>query len=329
MPLGPTDDLVRRFRASLASLIGEDAAGSAILTVAVSGGPDSLALLLLAAAALRGRVSAATVDHGLRPESASEAAFVADVCGRLDVPHETLALAWSPPRSNRQASARAARYECLQAWAVERGADWLATAHHLDDQAETLLMRLHRGSGVDGLAGIRPKRPLAREGRGPILVRPLLGWRKDELATLVRASGFVAIQDPSNSDPAHDRTGARAALAASPKWPDRQRVANSADHLREVSEAMEWVTSDLLRRRVSADGEARVLAVHDLPPELLRRLAGRLVGIVGRSTASLRGDELARAVATLSSGQVAALAEVVIRPRAGEWRFAPAPPRRA
>ena len=331
MPLGPPDDLVRRFRASLAGLAGEAATAYQTFGIAVSGGPDSLALLLLAAAALPGRVYAATVDHGFRPEGRTEAAFVADVCARLDVPHDTLALGWSPPRSNRQAGARQARYARLAEWAIERQAGWLATAHHLDDQAETLLMRLHRGAGVDGLAGIRPIRPLGPPGAdGPRLIRPLLTWSKDELRAVVAGCGLTPMEDPSNVDPRHDRTAARAFLEASAGWPDRHRLAASADHLREAGEALEWVTAELLGSRLSTDGPSWLLDVRELPSDLLRRLTIRTIRQVsGEETAVLRGDELARAIGRLRSGEVTALAGVIIRPSAGEWRFEVAPPRRS
>src|ERR1700712_1015430 len=152
-----------RFRADLEALTGGTPER---LGLAVSGGPDSLALLLLAHAAYPGQVHAATVDHGLRPEGAAEAAFVAGICGALDIRHATLR-AEMRETSNIQAAARARRYALLKAWIGEIGALFLATAHHLDDQAETLVMRLSRGSGLSGLSGIRAV--------NPPLVRPLLG----------------------------------------------------------------------------------------------------------------------------------------------------------
>src|SRR5687767_15062838 len=139
----PSPQQVERFRDDLEALTGQGCAEP--LGVAISGGPDSLALLLLAAAAFPGRVAAATVDHGLRAESADEAHHVASVCAELGCPHNILAIAVPDGARGIQAEARKARYGALRAWAEEAGIDQIATAHHADDQAETILMRLQRG----------------------------------------------------------------------------------------------------------------------------------------------------------------------------------------
>ncbi|WP_245653923.1 tRNA lysidine(34) synthetase TilS, partial [Novosphingobium rosa] len=144
-----------RFVSDLTRIWPESTKGESPLGLAVSGGPDSLALLLIAHAALPGRVAAATVDHGLRPESAAEAAEVARICALLDVPHATLEV--SVEDGNVQAQARDARYAALAAWTEQEGLCALATAHHADDQVETLVMRLNRASGVSGLAGVRER----------------------------------------------------------------------------------------------------------------------------------------------------------------------------
>lgn len=215
--------------------------------VAVSGGPDSLALLLLARAALPGKVIAATVDHGLRSEAAGEAAMVAGLCKSLGVPHESIRVEVDP--GNLQDRARDARYDALCRSFGKRGAEAFATAHHADDQAETVLMRLARGSGLSGLAGIRAHRIVV--GHDPIgeyrLLRPLLHWRRSELAEIVASAGIDPVRDPSNEDSRFDRVRMREALAGMP-WLDPLAVARSADYLQDaeqaVADAVSGVTSD-------------------------------------------------------------------------------------
>ncbi|HTM19329.1 MAG TPA: tRNA lysidine(34) synthetase TilS, partial [Kofleriaceae bacterium] len=170
-----------RFAADLARLWPEGGR----LGLAVSGGPDSLALLLLAQAAIPGRFAVATVNHGLRPEAAGECAMVERVCGERGIPCVTLAV--KTGAGNLQAAARAARYAALAEWAGREGLSAIATAHHADDQAETLLMRLNRASGLAGLAGVRARGVLP-EGKLPLL-RPLLRWRRAELAAVVTEAG--------------------------------------------------------------------------------------------------------------------------------------------
>jgi tRNA(Ile)-lysidine synthase len=200
MAAAPPPDLVSRFRLDLEAVAGAEPGR---LALAVSGGPDSLALLLLAHAALPEQVEAATVDHGLRKESAVEALHVEDICGRLGCPHNILEVTVPDGPAGLQGEARAARYAALAAWAERRSLTHLATAHHADDQAETILMRLQRGSGVAGLSGIRP---LRRDGSLTIL-RPLLSWSKSELVHIVGDAAIEPVDDPSNRDSRFDRGG--------------------------------------------------------------------------------------------------------------------------
>ncbi|HYJ81999.1 MAG TPA: tRNA lysidine(34) synthetase TilS, partial [Allosphingosinicella sp.] len=210
MAAAPHPDLVSRFRLDLEA-VGR--AGAGPVALAVSGGPDSLALLLLAHAARPGRVSVATVDHGLRPESADEAAAVARLCGGIGVAHAILPARVQSEGEGLQAAARKARYAALAAWMDERGLGLLLTAHHCDDQAETLLMRLARGSGVAGLAGVRAIGTVPGSGGRLRLGRPLLGWRRSELEAVVAAAGIEPARDPSNSDERFDRVRIRRRLA--------------------------------------------------------------------------------------------------------------------
>ena len=252
---------VERFARDLAALVPSGRIG-----IAVSGGPDSLALLLLAYAARPGEIEAATVDHQLREGSAEEAAMVASLCEQLGIPHATLPVTVAPGASL-QAQARTARYAALAAWATERDLIAVATAHHADDQAETLLMRLARGSGLSGLAGVRASRPLAD---GVKLVRPLLGWRKAELEAVVAVAGLTPADDPANRDPRHDRTRAREFLGRD-DWPDPRHLAASAHHLADAEEALHFATGHFADR-LTVEGGGLTLSAADLPRELQRRL---------------------------------------------------------
>jgi tRNA(Ile)-lysidine synthase len=312
---GPLPDALDRFRADLEALAG---VGPARLGVAVSGGPDSLALLLLAGAACPGRVEAATVDHRLRPESAAEAELVARLCAGRGIPHATLA-ADAPVAGNVQSAARALRYRLLAAWARDRGLAFILTGHHRDDQAETLLMRLGRGAGLAGLAGIRPR---ARIG-GAAVLRPLLGWTRAELAAIPAAAGLAPVDDASNRDARYDRARLRAGLAAA-GWQDAAAFARSAAALAEADEALDWAAERLMAERVTRAGPAATFDPAGLPPELRRRILLALLA----AAEPPRGDAVQRLLATLEAGGGATLAGM--KCEGGPlWRFTPAPPRKA
>jgi tRNA(Ile)-lysidine synthase len=285
--------------------------------VAVSGGPDSLALLLLANESSPGRVEAATVDHGLRPESAAEAAFVADLCERLRIPHALLRPT-APIIGNLQSSARQARYALLEQWRQERSLDWVLTAHHADDQAETLLMRLNRGAGVTGLGGVR--------GANGRVLRPLLGWRRTELAEIVAESEIEAVADPSNADERFDRARIRRQLSDA-EWIDPAGLVRSALALAEADQALDWAAERLAGERIQGSGPQLELDPSGLPPELRRRLLLRTLRRI-EPEAAPRGDELSRLLATLEQGGTATLAGV--KAVGGvTWRFEAAPPRKS
>lgn len=309
---------VERFRDDLGSVWPDRIDdGMARIGIAVSGGPDSLGLLLLAHLALPGRVEAATVDHGLRAESANEAAEVARVCASLDIPHATLTVEVAP--GNMQAEARLARYAALADWAGERGIAAIATAHHADDQAETLLMRLNRASGVAGLAGAR--------GRGRVpgtdlpLLRPVLGWRRAELGAVVEAAGLVAAQDPSNANDRFDRVRIRKALADA-DWLDIAAIAESAAHIAEADAALDWMAA--LEWRSCVKKEPMGLKYRPQAPRaVILRVVARIVRELDGEDA--RGGAIARLVDALSAGQAASIGNLVARPNAGGWSFAKAP----
>jgi tRNA(Ile)-lysidine synthase len=223
------------------------------IVLAVSGGPDSVALMWLAArwrrALARGpRLVAVTVDHGLRPEAASEARDVKRLARSLELEHRTLRWTGQKPKTGVPAAARAERYRLLAQAARAVGAMHVFTAHTRDDQAETLLMRLLRGSGIAGLAAMARESP--RDG--VVLVRPLLDVPKSRLiATLAKAKiGFA--DDPSNRDPAFTRPRLRALLPMlAAEGGDARALARLASRLARANAAVE----------VLADGAERYLAL--------------------------------------------------------------------
>jgi len=296
-----------------------DAENAPRLGVAVSGGPDSTALLLLAGAALRGRVDAATVDHGLRPENAREAEDVARLCARLGVPHATLPV--SLAAGNVQDAARNARYAALAAWAQERVLAAVATAHHADDQAETLLMRLNRASGVGGLAGVRARGRLA--DAPVVLIRPLLGWRRAELADIVSQAGVPVAEDASNTDDRFDRARLRKAMAAA-DWLDPAQIAQSAAHIAEADAALNWSADLEFGARVKRDPFGMTYR-----PMAPRAIALRVVArIIRELDEEARGSAVARLFDALVEGNPGSIGNLVARPNAGGWSFANAPARR-
>ncbi|WDI32384.1 tRNA lysidine(34) synthetase TilS [Hyphococcus flavus] len=188
------------------------------LAVAVSGGRDSVALLLLCAAYARqngSEITAYTVDHGLRPASAGEASRVGGWCEPFGIKHVILLWKGEKPNTGVQAAAREARYSLLIEAAQADGCEALLTAHTADDQAETVFMRLARGAGVAGLSAI-PKESFFAAGAGEPLrvLRPLLEFTRKDVTSFLEKQGQSFVDDPSNDDPAFERVRVRALLAA-------------------------------------------------------------------------------------------------------------------
>jgi tRNA(Ile)-lysidine synthase len=309
--------LIARFARDLQSLMPAEGK----LGVAVSGGPDSLALLLLAAAARPGQVEAATVDHRLRPESRAEADMVAAICTGLDVPHTILPV--EVATGNLQAEARTARYAALAGWVEARDLAALATAHHADDQAETLLLRLNRASGVAGLAGTRARGVVP--GTDIPLLRPLLDWRKAELAALVAGAGLAAVDDPSNSDERFDRARLRKALGKA-EWLDVPAIAASAAHLADADAALDWAARREWAECVTAEGLGLTYRPQAPRAIALRVLARIVIQLDGKEP---RGGAVAGLFDALLEGRTSSIGDLVARPGRGGWTFSKAPVRRA
>jgi tRNA(Ile)-lysidine synthase len=322
----PPPELVARFVESLARLWPDRGR----LGLAVSGGSDSLALLLLAEAAIPGQFDVATVDHGLRPESANECTMVADLCAARGV--DCAILRVTVGSGNLQSEARRVRYAALLDWAEHRDLSAIATAHHADDQAETLLMRLNRGSGLAGLVGVREARFMP--GSAVSLVRPLLGFRRAELADLVGAAGLDPVQDPSNADERFDRVRIRSALAAA-DWLDPLALSRSACLLGEAQQAISATAEIEWLNGVSEEGDGfgyrPTASSRYIEIEVVTAIIARIGGVAHRS-------EVARLVERLNEGRPGNLAGVLAQPitEQGEgesaasqkWIFAPEPARR-
>jgi tRNA(Ile)-lysidine synthase len=249
--------------------------------------------------------------------------MVARICTELRVTHEILLAEWAEtPSTAIQERAREARYRLLAAWLAERKLKALATAHHADDQAETILMRLNRGSGLRGLAGMRPK-SVVPGSRIPLL-RPLLGWQRAELEQLCAAAGIEPAVDPSNSDEQFERVRVRKALADA-EWLNPEALARSAAHLASADDALGWVAEGLALARVTDDAESLQVDADGLPAELQRRLL--LIAFARFHAAEPRGPDLMRAIETLSRGDTATLSGLKLD-GGPVWRVSKAPPRR-
>ena len=314
------------------------------LVLAVSGGPDSLALMWLAArwrrALTRGpRLIAVTVDHGLRPEAAREARDVKRLATTLDVSHRTLRWTGTKPKSGLPAAARAERYRLLVKAARSGGATHVLTAHTRDDQAETLLMRMLRGSGIAGLAAMARE----TEREGVRLARPLLDIPKSQLVATLGKAKISFADDPTNRDMSFTRPRLRALMPALiEEGGDSRNLARLATRLARANAAIE----------VLADGAERYLALRDrddasrfgfdagafadLPEEIRLRLLKRAIDRAGHEgPAELGKIEALLAVldrAIADGGKRTrlkqTLAGAAISLNEGRIHVDPAPPRR-
>ena len=287
-----------------ASELLEPLKGFPRVALAVSGGPDSLALMHLAAwwrtEPSGPALSVLTVDHGLRRSSRQEALMVARMAASLALPHTILTWkAADAHGTSLQAKARTARYDLMAEHCQANDIPALVTAHHLDDQAETFLMRLKRGSGLDGLAAI----PQRGAWGGIVLLRPLLDVPKARLIATLAKKGIAFISDPSNADERFERArvrGGSEALAALGLTPEA--LALSARRLRRAREALDHAAQSFLdaHSEMSEAGYTVIEpeALHSAPQEIVLRALARLIAMVGGAEEPLR---LAKLEALLAS----------------------------
>jgi len=276
------------------------------VALAVSGGPDSLALMHFAAWCLAAErsgpeLSVLMVDHGLRASSRDEALMVGRMASNLGLPHTILTWDTGTHSTSLQARARTARYDLMAAHCQANDIPTLVTAHHLDDQAETFLMRLKRGSGIDGLAAI-PERGL---WAGIVLLRPLLNVPKTRLVATLAEKGIGFASDPSNADHRFERArvrGSPEALAALGLTPEA--LALSARRLRRAREVLDYAAEEFLAAysEVNAGGYAVIdrEAVLSAPQEIALRALSRLIAIIGGAEEPLRLAKLETLLAALA-----------------------------
>jgi tRNA(Ile)-lysidine synthase len=276
------------------------------VALAVSGGGDSMALMWLAArwageTQQPPRLTVLTVDHGLRPEAAEEARWVVERARDLGLAAIVLDWRGDKPATGIQARARQARYDLLTSWCADHDAGALVTAHSLEDQAETFMMRLARGSGVDGLSAMRVARHDAI-----VIMRPLLGVPGARLRSTLAAAGMAWLEDPSNSDPRYERVRWRRTLARlEEEGLAPAMIALSARRLDRARQALEHATSRLEAQAVIHEAKQATFplaAVQGEPEELLVRLLRRLILRYGAGGEAPELSALERLSAWLPAG---------------------------
>ena len=261
--------------------------------IAVSGGSDSLALMHLLAALARAAKKplpvVLTVDHGLRKASGDDARQVVRWAKKAGLKAHVLVWRGKKPKSGIEALAREARYQLMGAWMVKHGVITLFVGHTEDDQAETFLLRLARGSGLDGLSAMRARAPWpVADFDGLAVARPLLGFGRAELRDHLGALGQDWLDDPMNEDLAFDRVKLRRARAALEEAGlSAARIAQAASHLARARESLEPLTEAVMERAVRFGGRGVLLdpeALAAAPRELgLRALASVLMAVSGQA----------------------------------------------
>ena len=272
------------------------------LGVAVSGGSDSLALLYLLHEWGQAELFAVTVNHRLRPEAASEALHVAHLCDRLGVPHQILDWAGWAGKGNLQDQARRSRYSMIADWARGLNLGGVALGHTMDDQAETILMRLARGAGVDGLSGMAGR--FSRDGMA--YLRPTLPLNRDELRTFLTARKLRWVEDPSNEDLDFERVRMREALAIlAPLGVTKEQLCTVAANLGEARAAISWMAASWVAKSAKVVAGDLIFdrpAYSGLPAEMRRRLLAQGVRWISSSDYPPRRQAVEAALRVIREG---------------------------
>jgi len=295
------------------------------IAVAVSGGSDSLASLHLLWHLARQQgwvLHAVTIDHALRPESAAEARGVAQICHGLGVAHDILVWDHGTIAGNLMDAARRARYTLMAAWAVQNKIDHVILGHTADDQAETFLMGLSRGAGLDGLTGMLPFWDQA----GVRFVRPLLDQRRDDLRDFLTRHGVIWVDDPSNANERFHRVKARRALKTlKPLGITVERLVSSLQNLRLAQHAMQQGVADAAAavcRQSAGELLFDAAAWVQTQPEIRRRLLIAALLWVSGADYPPRAAAVARLEASIAAGRAATLWGCRLRHGADGFRIA-------
>ncbi len=275
--------------------------------LAVSGGADSMALMFLARQWLDlcgdgPQCVVLTVDHGLRTESAAEAEWVAAAALKFGFAHTTLTWSGEKPRTGLQAAARTARYALMADFCRLNGVPAIACAHTQDDQAETFVMRLARGSGVDGLSGMAPVSRM----KGVDLVRPLLTASRADLEALLRDAGQEWLDDPSNLDDAYERVRVRKRLSAAEKLGlTRTMLTLASRRISRARDTLDILTAQFTAKHLAVHeagfGEIALAAFFEAPEEIAMRALSRMTAAFGGRQVPARLSKIEDAYSALKA----------------------------
>jgi tRNA(Ile)-lysidine synthase len=317
-------DLIKAFGSSLANLWPTGRKKRFLL--AVSGGGDSMAMMHVAshwARENKHECSVITIDHGLRADSAAEAEIVCKVAGELGLVHQTVKWTGWDGYGNTQMQAREARYQLIE---QHRGdCSVILMGHTLDDQAETFLLRLKRGSGVDGLAAMPAKRYVGSQVSGYWILRPFLGLSRESLRSFLKGKGHKWIEDPSNDDERFDRIEIRKNMSRLTDLGITQELlALTASHMGRARSALNTQTQELAGLAVELDNGDLLIDSQKFGmahQEIQYRLFSKALGWVASQTYKPRFDALERILGNVLLGQAQTLHGCFIDPKKNHIRI--------
>ncbi len=307
----PAKDVQSRFAKALAA---HPKTTEGQIGLSVSGGGDSIALLHLAAQTISAKnLHVITVDHGLRPEAVDEIALVAEHAGMLGLRHEVVKWEWNQ-QGNLQAAARDGRWNAIRAWSLAYNIKTVWLGHTEDDQVETILMRLARGSGIDGLTAMYP----VAHRHGLRLFRPLLGCARDDLRAWLKNRGIAWCDDPSNDDPRFDRVRARQMFTQLEDLGlTKKRLLQTVDHMQAAHLTLQEAAKSFAKDYVRQDAGDLIFAPEALDLEKAdapRRVMAAGFGWVGNRTYRPRFEQMLEVVEKSRGGQTVTLGGCILTP---------------